>query len=102
MSKPCLVLDLTEMDQWTTLRGCLHIPELRRPTVLHPSREVAEEEALRLAAAFPGRLFTVFEVVAAARTIKAPTHITLGGKVLAERDLPRLMQVSAEQEDVPF
>ena len=49
MSNPCMVLDVTEHDQWAPFRGCHRIPEDCRPTVLHPSREVAEQEALRLA-----------------------------------------------------
>ena len=49
MSNPCMVLDVTDHDQWAPFRGCHRIPEDCRPTVLHPSREVAEQEALRLA-----------------------------------------------------
>ena len=53
MSNPCMVLDVTEHDQWAPFRGCHRIPEDCRPTVLHPSKEVAEQEALRLASAHP-------------------------------------------------
>ena len=79
-------------------------PNPRRlpPTVLHPSREVAEQEALRLASAHPERIFAILEVVTATRTVKVPTHVTLGGQVFADRNLARLMQVGDGRDDVPF
>lgn len=102
MSNPCMVLDVTEHDQWAPFRGCHRIPEDCRPTVLHPSREVAEQEALRLATAHPDRLFAILEVVTATRTVKVPAHVTLGGQVFADRNLARLMQVGDGPDDVPF
>ena len=102
MSNPCMVLDVTEHDQWAPFRGCHRIPEDCRPTVLHPSREVAEQEALRLASAHPERIFAILEVVTATRTVKVPPHVTLGGQVLADRNLARLMQVGDGRDDVPF
>ena len=102
MSNPCMVLDVTEHDQWAPFRGCHRIPEDCRPTVLHPSREVAEQEALRLATAHPERIFAILEAVSATRTVRVPTHTTLGGRVFAERNLARLMQVGDGRDDVPF
>ena len=102
MSNPCMVLDVAEHTDWAPFLGCRRIPEDCRPTVLHPSREVAEQEALRLASAHPERLFAILEVVSATRTVKVPTHITLGGQVFAERNLARLMQVGDGPDDVPF
>ena len=93
MSNPCMVLDVTDHDQWAPFRGCHRIPEDCRPTVLHPSKEVAEQEALRLASAHPERMFAILEVVTATRTVKVPTHVTLGGQVFADRNPARLMQV---------
>ena len=102
MSNPCMVLDVTDHDQWAPFRGCHRIPEDCRPTVLHPSREVAEQEALRLASAYPERMFAILEVVTATRTVKVPTHVTLGGQVFADRNLARLMQVGDGRDDFPF
>ncbi|CAM3352290.1 hypothetical protein [Paracidovorax anthurii] len=102
MSNPCLILEVSDHDQWEPFRGCQRLPPDRRPTVLHPSREVAEEEALRLARTHPGRMFAVMEVVTAARTVAVPTHVTLGGLVFADRQLPRLMQVGDGADEIPF
>ena len=102
MSNPCLVLEVSERDDWQPFRGCHRGPEDCRPTVLHPSREVAEQEAMRLASAHPGRMFAILEVVSATRTVKVPTHVTLGGTVFMDRDLPRLMVVGDNGDDVPF
>lgn len=90
-----VIIDVTEGDRfdapsWPRRHGGLVIPEVRRPTILQGDREVADAEALRLAAAHPGRYFAVFEAVRVAYTVKAPTHVTLGGKVFAERDVPAL------------
>ena len=102
MSNPCVVIDVTEHSAWAPFKGCHRIPDDCRPTVLHPSREVAEQEALRLATAHPDRMFAIFEVTGATRTVKVPTHVTLGGRVFAERNLPRLMHVGDGRDDVPF
>lgn len=102
MSNPCVVIDVLDHGHWAPFLGCRRVPEDCRPTVLHPSREVAEQEALRLATAHPERMFAIFEVVSATRTVKVPTHITLGGRVFAERNLARLMQVGDGRDDVPF
>ncbi|MBI3102813.1 MAG: hypothetical protein HYY98_14870 [Burkholderiales bacterium] len=102
MSNPCVVIDVSGHGDWPPFRGCHRIPDDCRPTVLHPSREVAEQEALRLATAYPERMFAIFKVVTATRTVKVPTHVTLGGQVFAERNLARLMQVGDGLDDVPF
>lgn len=100
MSNPCMILEASDADQWAPFHGCRRIEAGNRPTVLHPSREIAEAEALRLAQAHPGRLFVVFEAATAGRSLKVPTHITLGGTVVAERWMPGLVQIG--EDDVPF
>ena len=95
-------LDVTEHDQWAPFRGCHRIPKDCRPTVLHQSRDVAEQEALRFVFVYFERMFGSLEVVTATRTVKVPTHVTLGGRVLAERILVLLMQVGDGRDDVPF
>ena len=97
-----MVLNVAEHTDWAPFLGYRRIPEDCRPTVLHPSREVAEQEALRLASAHPSRMFAILEVVTATRTVKVPTHVTLGGQVFADRNLARLMQVGDGRDDVPF
>ena len=47
-------------------------------------------------------MFAILEVVTATRTVKVPTHVTLGGQVFADRNLARLMQVGDGRDDVPF
>lgn len=100
MSNPCLVLEVSETDRWAPFRGCRRIPEQDRPTVLHPTREIAEAEALRLNQAHPDQLFAVFEAVTAARSVRVPTHITLGGAIFAERNMPALVKI--DEDEVPF
>lgn len=95
-----MVLEVSDADQWAPFRGCRKIAADHRPTVLHPSREVAEAEALRLCEAHPGRLFVAFEAVTGARSVKVPTHITLGGQVIAERWMPGLVQIG--EDEIPF
>ena len=100
MSGPCLILEISNAKDWEPFRGCRRIPPIRQPSVLHPSREVAEAEALKLSAEHPGRMFAVFELALAATTTKVPTHITLGGKVVAERYVPSLVEIG--EPDIPF
>ena len=80
------------------------IPVNRRPTVLQPDRVTAERECLRLAREHPGARFVVFEAVAAGVTVKVPTHTTLGGKVVAERGMPTLVQFKSDDDpdEIPF
>lgn len=100
MSGPCLILEISDAEGWAPFRGCRRIADIRRPSVLHPSREVAEAEALRLSGAHPDRTFAVFELAVAATSVKVPTHITLGGQVLAERHIASLVILG--DDDVPF
>lgn len=100
MSGPCLILELSNSGDWQPRHGCRVIPDIRRPTVLHPSREIAEAEALKLIASNPGRCFVIFEANQAAVSVEVPTHITLGGKVVAKRDMPTL--VNYGEDDLPF
>lgn len=100
MSNQCVILEVSGSDQWPPFRGCRRIAPDDRPTVLHPSREIAEAEALRLTRAHPGRLFVVFEAVTAGHSVKVPTHITLGGAVVAEQWMPSLVQIGPD--DIPF
>jgi hypothetical protein len=105
----CLILELTDHDSWPQIHaigdGPRRIPEFRRPTVLQPDRETAEKEALRLAAAHPGRRFVIFEPVSQGITVKVPTHVTLGGKTIVERDKAMLVVITDATEaddDLPF
>lgn len=102
MSTPCLILEISDAENWQPFRGCRRIAAGRQPSVLHPSREIAEAEALRLSAASPGRTFAIFELSGAATSVKVPTHITLGGKVVAERDMPSLVEVGEFDDLIPF
>ena len=100
MSNPCVILEMSSCEHWQPRHGCRIIPPIRQPSMLHPSREVAEAEALKLSAAHPGRCFVVVEASVAATTVEVPTHITLGGKVVAKRDLPTLANFGADV--IPF
>ena len=100
MSNPCLILDIATAEYWNPFQGCRRIPPSAQPTVLHPSREIAEAEALRLAAAHPGRRFAVFELTSAATTIRVPTHVSVTGKVICDRPMAQLMQVA--DPEIPF
>ncbi|MBF5006397.1 hypothetical protein [Diaphorobacter caeni] len=100
MSNPCLILDIACAEYWQPFRECRRIEPSSQPTVLHPSREVAEAEALRLAAAHPGRRFAIFELTSAATTVNVPTHVTLSGKVLVTRSIAQLATVG--EPDLPF
>ena len=100
MSGPCLILELANSASWQPRHGCRVIPPSGQPTILHPSREIAEAEALKLIAAHPGRRFVIFEAALAAITVEVPTHITLGGTVVAKRDMPAL--VNFGEDDLPF
>jgi len=96
----CVIVEISAADSWPPFRGYERIPEVRRPTTLHPSREIADAEALRLANEHWGRRFMVFEAQAVATTIKVPAHITLGGTVICSREILALMAV--DDDEVPF
>ena len=100
---PCMVVDLTGVEKWDShFSGGARVPARQVPTVLHSSREVAEKEALRLAARFPGRGFVVLEATVVAATCKVPTHVTLGGKVVAEQDRAMLIDLADDPDALPF
>lgn len=106
----CLILDVTDRDAWQQIHaigeGPQRIPEFRRPTVLQADRATAEKEVQRLAQEHPGRRFVVFQAVAVGTTVEVPTHVTLGGKVVASRHQPTLAllgpEARDEEDDLPF
>ena len=97
-----LILETSEADNWSPHHGSRFIPVERRPTVAQPSREVAEQEALRLARRHPGKRFLVLEAVCAGITIAVPTHITGRGEVVASRIQATLVDVRDAEDEVPF
>jgi len=104
-----MILEISESGDWQThpasprlVSSPLQIPPNRRPTMLQPDRETAEREALRLAREHPRGRFVVFEAVAAGITAKVPTHTTLSGKVVAERDIATLVHFKDEDDGIPF
>lgn len=84
----CVVVDVTDFDQWPTHYGSTVIAVGKRPTVIQPDRETAEREAVRLAQANPGHRFAVFTFAGVVETTTVPTHITLGGKVVSTTTKP--------------
>lgn len=100
---PCLVVDVTDFQHWGTHHsGGSLVPGDCRPTVLHLSRQVAELEAKRLAAAHPSRTFCVLEAAVLAACVRVPTHITLGGKVVKESQRPMLIDLADDPNALPF
>ncbi len=104
-----VIIELDDAHNWSPapghgVLGPQVIPLNRRPTVLQPSREVAEAECKRLIEQHPGRRFVVFAPVCAGITVKVPTHTTLSGKVVAERGVPTVVQYREEEVDdgIPF
>lgn len=74
----CIVLNVTESGDWTDQatahpRGLraegLHVPLKLRPSLVHPTRDAAEKEAVRLACqtGLQQGEFAVFELVAVVR-----------------------------------
>lgn len=102
MSNPCLILDVTQIDHWAPRLGGHVIPEIRRPSLLQPTREIAEAEALRLNKAHPGHHFVVFEARSMSRTVKVPTHVSINGQVLLEGNLPQLVTIDDGDIQIPF
>lgn len=84
----CVVLDVTDSDQWSQPYGGLLIPVHKRSTVVQPDRETAEREAVRLAQAHPGHHFAVFALLGIVESKEIPTHTTLGGTVMATARKP--------------
>ena len=109
---PCLILECSEVDTWPSLftgepprpgfSGPVRIPSGRHPAILQPSLEVAEEEAKRLASAKgSGKVFVIFQAVAAARLVTVPTHTTLGGQLTGERLVAKVLDLG-EDDGIPF
>jgi hypothetical protein len=107
---PCLIVDCTEAYSWPGRHGCARlqavpmpqqIPAGKRPTILQPSREIAEAEVKRLALAYPERRFVVFEAAAACTTVTVPTHTTINGRPWGERRVAVLMDIG-EDDGIPF
>lgn len=100
---PCLVVEVSDFDEWPSHHsGGARVPGRCMPTVLHLSREVAEQEAKRLAAKMPGRVFLILEAQLLATTVKVATHITLGGKVIAESQRAALVDLADDPDALPF
>ncbi|MBK1614985.1 hypothetical protein CKO44_16065 [Rubrivivax gelatinosus] len=105
-----LIVDITEADLWPEhqVPGAKprRIPADCRPTVLQVEREAAEAELLRLAKRYPRREFVLFEPRLKGLTVKVPTHVTLAGKVAAERSETLLVKVAtgdaAVDDELPF
>lgn len=96
----CVIIAVDRPGQWRSAPGGgKHIPPNKVCTVLQPSREVAEREALRLAKEYPGAAFVVLEAVTIARHQRVPTHVSLSGKVVADAPGSVLAAVS---DEVPF
>lgn len=84
-----VVLDVTNYDEWVTAFGdCARIPFAARSTILHADQSTAEREAVRLALAHPGNRYAVFTLHGIVQTKEVPTHISLGGKVIATSNRP--------------
>jgi len=97
-----VVIELSDAPDWQPRHGARMIPSDRRPTMLQPSRIIAEQEALRLARELPGRKFVVFEAVATSVEAEIPTHITLGGEVVQKRRQVGIAQLEDPDSDLPF
>lgn len=108
---PCLVVDCTEVDRWPNRFGepaaglvprPRRIPAGKAPTILQPTREMAEGEAKRLAREHIGRRFVVFQAVAVGTRVEIPTHINLRGETLARRLEPVVLQLGDAPDEIPF
>jgi hypothetical protein len=105
MDLPHLILEMSNAEQWTPAphagRWARAIPPTNRPTILQQDRETAEKEALRLAGAHPGKRFVVFAPIAAGVTAKVPTHVSIDGQVILERNVPALASID-DPNEIPF
>lgn len=112
---PCLIVECSEADVWPALAtgeplraggaGPVRIPQARQPAILQADRETAEREAMRLASTKgAGKVFVIFEAVAAARMVTVHSHTTLGGKLTGEQLLPRVLDLGEHNDldDLPF
>lgn len=111
---PCLIVECSDAETWPSLftgepprfgtTGPVRIPSGRQPAILQPDRETAEREAMRLAQTKgAGKVFVIFEAVAAARMVTIHSHITLGGKLTGEQLLPRVLELGEDDPNwIPF
>lgn len=111
---PCLIVECSEAEAWPSLytgepprfgtTGPVRIPQARQPAILQPDRETAEREAMRLAQTKgAGKVFVIFEAVAAARMVTVHSHTTLGGKLTGEQLLPRVLDLGEDNlDEIPF
>ncbi len=110
--KPCLIVECSDAETWPNLFtveppragfvGPLRIPQARQPAILQPDRDTAEREAMRLASTKgAGKVFVIFEAVAAARLVTVHSHTTLGGTLTGEQLLPRVLDLG-EDDGIPF
>lgn len=109
---PCMIVEVSDANDWGAAfppdRGAVQvfglrpvaIPNERRPSVLQPNRQVAEEEAKRLAERHPGRRFMVFEARSAGVAVDVPSHTTVSGKVFLSRKMA--VVVDLDDDEVPF
>ena len=58
----CLVVNVSNNEQWDWSMDVIHVPSNARPSRIHATREIAEKEAARLAGEHGGE-FAVFELV---------------------------------------
>lgn len=109
---PCLIVECSEAETWPSLFtgeppragfvGPVRIPQARQPAILQPNMETAEAEAKRLASRKgSGRVFVIFQAVAAARLVTVPTHTTLGGKATGEQLVAKVLDLG-EDDGIPF
>lgn len=110
---PCLIVECSDVEVWPSLftgepprfgtTGPVRIPQGRQPAILQPSLEVAEEEAKRLASTKgAGKVFVIFQAVAAARMVTVHSHTTLGGKLTGEQLVPRVLDLGEFDDSIPF
>lgn len=102
LTNVCMIVCVEDVDSWPTavVNGAMcaaeRIPADRRPTMLHRDRAVAETEAKRLASAHPGSRFAIFEACVVALTVNVPTHMTLNGRIVAERQQAQLFDIQGD------
>lgn len=110
---PCLIVECSDAETWPSLftgepprfgtSGPVRIPQGRQPAILQPDLETAEREAQRLAGAKgAGKVFVIFQAVAAARMVTVHSHTTLGGKLTGEQLVPRVLDLGEFDDSIPF
>lgn len=97
-----VIIDVSDSGNWDSRYAGVAqaIPPKKRPTVLQGNRAHAEAECLRLQRAHPRGQFVLFTATYAAVLVEQPTHVTLGGVVVASERHARL--ASLGEEPIPF